>query len=169
MDNVHPLPVPVAPMLESAIGYDGEARFVGFYWMPAGDEAMVDDGERSHDGNWRAYLAYIRHPRVRLALVDYDVGSSEYPAKHWLVLDRRERRLYALPEAHARHLLRDQHPPRGEPVALSREAWERLTDELNRHMQAIMNDPEHHRLVLEQMAREDTLTRELHQWLDSPN
>ena len=30
---------------ERAFGYDGEARYVAFYWTPVGDEAMYDDGQ----------------------------------------------------------------------------------------------------------------------------
>jgi len=41
---VHPpLPVPGLPMLERALGYAYDAARVGFYWEPAGDEAIDDD------------------------------------------------------------------------------------------------------------------------------
>jgi hypothetical protein len=36
---------------ERAFGYDGEARYVCFYWTPLGDEAMYDDGQIAADGN----------------------------------------------------------------------------------------------------------------------
>ena len=40
----------------------------------------------------------------------YDFGSSEEPAKHWLLLDRQDRRLYAAPVNVARWVLRSQWP-----------------------------------------------------------
>jgi len=58
------LPIPVPPQLETALGYEGDARFVAFYWEPAGDEAMYDDGRISGTGCWTGYLAYVDHPAV---------------------------------------------------------------------------------------------------------
>jgi hypothetical protein len=53
------LAVPVPPMLERAIGYTGEARFVSFYWIPGGDETYYDDGQRAGTGKWQGYLARL--------------------------------------------------------------------------------------------------------------
>jgi hypothetical protein len=154
-------------MLETAIGYRGQARYVAFYWMPAGDEAMVDDGQVSYDGNWSAYLTYVRHPRVHLTLGPYNFGSSDYPAQHWLILDRTARLIYALDEADARRMLREQHAPQyGEPLPITIEDWTAFTEELNRRMHAVLSDPEQHRLVLQQLAEEDALVRDLQRWLD---
>jgi len=41
MSNLEALRIPVPPMLEEALGYDGSARWVAFYWTPAGDEAVL--------------------------------------------------------------------------------------------------------------------------------
>src|SRR6266487_352302 len=47
------VPVPPMPMLEKAIGYNGDARFVSFYWTPGGDETYYDDGQSAGTGNWQ--------------------------------------------------------------------------------------------------------------------
>src|ERR671934_852802 len=84
------LVAPVPPMLERAIGYPGEARFVSFYWTPGGDEADYDDGQRAGTGNWQGYLAYVQHPLVHPLLAPYDLGSGEAEGRHSLIVDRTE-------------------------------------------------------------------------------
>jgi hypothetical protein len=83
-----PLNVPVPPVLATAVGYTGEARYVAFHWTPYGDEAEYFDGRRSATGNWQAFLAYIQHPAVSPLLEGYDFGSSDSEAKHCLIVDR---------------------------------------------------------------------------------
>ncbi len=87
-DGLTPLKAPVPPMLEKAIGYSGDARFVSFHWTPAGDEADYDDGQRAGTGEWQGYLAYVDHPTVRPLLTQYQLGSSDSEAEHSLILDR---------------------------------------------------------------------------------
>ncbi len=99
-EDFQPLPVPVPPMLEAALGYTpfrgDEACFVTFYWSPFGDEACFDDGRTSGTGDWQGFLAYIDHISVGPALGAgrYQLGSSEEVNTHRLLLDRRERKLY---------------------------------------------------------------------------
>jgi hypothetical protein len=93
---------------ERAFGYDGEARYVAFYWTPVGDEAMYDDGQVSSDGNWRLFLT-LRHQHPELDR-RYNLGYSEMEADHWLLLDRETRELVVLPRAEARARLRQQWP-----------------------------------------------------------
>jgi hypothetical protein len=87
------LHVPVPPMLEEALGYTGNGKFVAFYWG-AGDEAYYDDGRSSATGEWDAYLAFVQHPTIEPALRPYHLGDSDSEATHELVLDREERKLY---------------------------------------------------------------------------
>lgn len=103
-----PLAVPVPPMLEEALDYIGTARLVAFYWTPMGDEAEYNDGVQSGDGEWPAYLSFVQHPKVEPQLRPYDLGSSECEARHWLVLDREARALYALPVQTAAALVHQQ-------------------------------------------------------------
>jgi hypothetical protein len=88
LEGITPLKAPVPPMLATAIGYKGDARFVSFHWTPYGDEAEYSDGRLSATGNWQAFLAYIQHPAVSPHLRDYDLGSSDSEAMHALILDR---------------------------------------------------------------------------------
>src|SRR5947208_1604600 len=53
------VPVPPMPMLEKALGYTGDARFVSFYWTPGGDEADYNDGQSAGTGYWQGYLAFV--------------------------------------------------------------------------------------------------------------
>jgi hypothetical protein len=125
-----PLSVPVPPMLEEALGYTGTARLVAFYWTPMGDEAMYDDGVQSGDGEWPAWLSFVQHPKVEPQLGPYDLGSSESEARHWLVLDRTARALYALPVRTAAALLHQQWADRPDapPVLESPEEVAALLD-----------------------------------------
>jgi len=63
-ETLQALTLPVPPMLEAALGYPGTARYVAFYWIPAGDELLWDEGWRSADGAWQGWLTFTRHPRV---------------------------------------------------------------------------------------------------------
>lgn len=105
---------PVPPMLETAIGYDGDARWVAFYWQPAGDEACWSDGQRARCGaNWPVYLAYIGHSTVRRHLAAYNFGNSDTAADHYLLLDRDTRTIYAVPVRQAQEFLAEQSPCSG--------------------------------------------------------
>src|SRR5919199_6145890 len=87
-DGLTKLAVPVPPMLEEAMGYTGEARFVSFYWTPGGDEADYDDGQRAGTGNWQGYLGYVQHPLIYPRLAPYNLGSSDAEGRHALIVDR---------------------------------------------------------------------------------
>ena len=88
------LPIPVPLSLEKALGYSGKNRYLALWWEPAGDEAVWDDGQTSTDACWQAFLAYVHHPVVEPALRPYDLGSSDGPGQHRLLLDLIERRTY---------------------------------------------------------------------------
>jgi hypothetical protein len=120
--NLTPLDVPVPPMLATAIGYTGDARFVSFHWTPAGDEAYYSDGRISATGNWQAYLAYIQHPAVSPHLKGYDLGSSDSDAKHALVLDQEHLALYVAPVREAEKFLSEQWPKQP-PIRMSKEEF----------------------------------------------
>jgi hypothetical protein len=91
---------------ERAFGYDGDARYVAFYWTPVGGEALYDDGRVSGDGNWRLYLILrYQHPEMDRR---YNVGYSNLEADHWLLLDRETHDLVVMPRAEAQARLREQ-------------------------------------------------------------
>lgn len=126
------LPVPVPPMLEAAIGYEGEARLVAFFF-DAGDEAYYADGRTTTCGEWDAYELYVNHPLVAPHLRGYDLGSSEEPPIHYLLLDREARSLSVAPVALAQRLLREQWcvPEQPEPMLVGTEyEWDQLVQNL---------------------------------------
>ena len=90
------IPVPPAPILEQAVGYENthNARYLSLWWEPAGDEAMVSDGFVTFTGHWAGYLAFIHHKLLYHHLAIYNLGSSDDPAEYRLVVDLQERKAY---------------------------------------------------------------------------
>src|SRR5713226_3231944 len=106
---------PVPPLLAEALGYTSQvfgqlldARWVGFYWESSGDKAMYDDGRACGTGEYTGYQAFVDHPKVAVHLRHFDFGSSETRPRHYLLLDRAEYRLYALPVRLAQRFLHQQ-------------------------------------------------------------
>ena len=156
-----PLDAPVPPMLEDAIGYDGPARWVAFYWQSAGDECCWDDGRASLTGaNWGAYLAYTQHRAVWPHLALYDFGSSDEPARHWLVLDRETRQLYAAPWDVAAVTLRRQERSDPLPTLGELPSADELIELLG---QSLYTDPAQ---IAAQMAQAAAVSQSLETWLD---
>lgn len=91
---IRQIPVELPKSFEEALGCPGSLKWVAFYWEPCGDEAMYDDGVTSGDCNWEGYLAFMRHPRVGPWPFDYDFGSSDSEATHWLLCDLESREVY---------------------------------------------------------------------------
>jgi hypothetical protein len=75
--------------------------------------------------NWHAWLTFTRHPRVAHYLEPYDLGSSDEPAQHWLLLDRQERVLYVGTAPDVARFLAQHTPP---APAISREQLEATVD-----------------------------------------
>jgi len=97
------------PNFLAAFGYRHGRRFVALFWEPSGDEACYDDGRRYACGccnNWM-FLDFIRQPDVRAWLDGNGVnlGSSDEPATHWLVVDGGSGEVYAAPRQDARAIL----------------------------------------------------------------
>src|SRR2546425_767753 len=91
------LPVPSPPGMAEAVGYTGQARYVGVYWEPCGDESCYTDGVSGRTGSWAAYLALVQHRAVSPHIQTFNTGSSEFPAEDVIVIDRAEGKLYVAP------------------------------------------------------------------------
>jgi hypothetical protein len=163
VSNLTPLNIPVPPMLATAIGYTGEARFISFQWTPTGDETDYSDGSVSATGNWQAFLAFIQHPAVSPHLKDYDFGSSDSEAKHALILDQKELALFVAPVREAEKFLSEQWP-KEPPVTMSQEEYTALV------MKALKNvkPPKDASIaeIQQRIERQYALVEELQQWLD---
>jgi hypothetical protein len=171
MSNLIPLiNIPVPSMLEQALGYEGQHRYVAFWWEPAGDELAWDDGQSGVVGaNWHAWLTYVQHPHITPYLEPYELGSSDEPAQHWLLLDRQERVLYVGTVNDAASFLA-QHAPSapaitpGEDVISMEDALNMAIEELLASMREIPPpDPDEIRKCMEKQAR---LEADLKAWLD---
>lgn len=162
MDTIESLNIPVPPMLEEALGYQGKARWVVFYWTPCGDELRYNDGTTEADGSWHAWLAFKRHPCIAPHLEPYHLGSSEEEARHWLLLDRESRTLYVGEASAVEHFLLEHRPP---PPVLTEEQIQALCQRLEEQWPLIRSvDPQD---VEERMRREEQLVRDLKDWLDA--
>ena len=194
-DSLTYLKVPVPPNLEEALGYDGKARYVAFYWEPAGDEAMFDDGRISTEADWRALLIYLRHPTTEplfvlscwecqgrgttnqlenepcptcggAGVLPFNIGNSEQEADYWLILDRQERKLYTAPVATACRFLQKQWPPLR---PLPTEDQERIITTIAKNLQDLQDNlkPPSHEEILAAIQRQDELCNDLARWLDN--
>jgi len=153
-----PLDVPVPPGLAEAVGYAGDARYVGFYWIPGGDEIVYDDGMTSGTGNPWAWLAFKRHRNVAPHLEEYNLGYSDLEAEHALIVDR-DHDLASVALIRAAHqFLRAQHPPPPEPTPYEREELERHLQEMVERVQQgsreVKVDPEVIRQAMEKRRQD---------------
>ncbi len=92
--TVVPLIAPPATILEPALEYQREARFVAFYHSAPGDETRYDDGQYDEQGCAPGFAALCQHPSVQPFVHGINLGRRQVTATHSLVIDRTERRLY---------------------------------------------------------------------------
>lgn len=158
------LDVPVPPDLETVLGYEGQQRWVGFWWEPAGDELAWSDGASSTVGaDWAAWQLWTEHPRVAPALDGYDFGSSDADGRHMLLLDREERAVYVVSQRLG-HLYLFQNLTIGPP--LRRMTLEEVDAAFAEHRRRI-NDPAWLEAEVNRRMAESARRRELlAAWLD---
>jgi hypothetical protein len=159
VDLIQLIGIPVPPMLEAALGYPGELRWVAFWWEQAGDELAWDDGRSSTVmANWYAWLIFVRHPSVEPYLAPYELGSSDTQALHALLLDRKARALYVGRRMEVIRFLADQAPP---APAITIEEFQAYMLEAMAKM-TLPNRQE----ITRRMQEEARLCQELQAWLD---
>ncbi len=161
-----PIPVPPAPLLERAVGYqrEQEAHFLALWWEPCGDEVMVSDGIVSFTGHWPGYLTYVQHPRIYPHLAAYNLGSSECEAEYRLVIDRQDRAAYILPSKQAGRLLSTQWEREETPAVP-----QILTlEDLEAVIKKIVEDwrPPSNEDVMTRMKEDHAAVQALRDWLD---
>jgi hypothetical protein len=140
------------PMLAEALGYEGALRHVAFWRSPAGDVLRYADGETQGEGILAAWLTFVEHPGVWPRLIAYGFGSGTEPARHWLLVDRQERRLSA-----------------GTPRAVSRFLAASVPDEVRRRQaeQALAIQDEQLARARRRVLRDAALRDQLQRWLDA--
>ena len=158
LHGLTPLHVPVPPILVTAIGYTGKARFVAFKWTPYGDEMVYADGCMRKTGNWQAFLAYIQHPAVSPNLQDYDLGGSDREAKHVLILDQAILEMFIAPVKEAEQFLARQRSP----IRSQEEYVAKISIALKQGKQPTIDSDERQRRFEQQYA----LIEAVEQWLD---
>src|SRR5713226_2436027 len=173
---------PVPPLLAEALGYTSQvfgqlldARWVGFYWESSGDKAMYDDGRASGSGEYTGYQAFVDHPKVAVHLRHFDFGSSETRPRHYLLLDRAEHYLYALPVQIAQQFLQMQWREQGQPSdnqpgtdsPLQVKSVEDLADALDLNSWQEVTPPgDFNAQVMAVMQRQGQLVHDLVAWLN---
>jgi len=161
-----PIPVPPAPILEQAVGYqnDRQARFLALWWEPCGDEAMVSDGFVTFTGHWPGYLAFVQHPAVASHLAGYDLSSSETPATHRLLIDLMERMAYIATGEEVERFLANQwvHEQSSQPTKIFVEDLDSLLKEWAESKQDLPTMEE----VMHRIEEDQKAVQTLHTWLD---
>ena len=125
LDDLVALDLPVPPMLEAALGYEGPARWVGFFWQY--DDARAHDGRFDLPADWYAWRVFTEHLAVMAVLTPFNFGS-EVKGTHILLLDRADRRLYAAATATALAFLTAQWTPTGDLPAAELQQLAELPD-----------------------------------------
>ena len=95
------LPVMAPYALEEAIGYDGNARYIGMFWTPemqmegavGGLAVRLSDGRHEWLGNIAGWATFVSHPLVQPYLEKYAFIYTGGAPLQVLVLDRDTRSL----------------------------------------------------------------------------
>ena len=168
--HLEQLAIQAPPMLAEAVGYPRKARYVAFYWTPCGDEVMYADGRLSAGGHWHAWLLFTRHRTIAPHLQEYNLGSSDEEAIHWLLVDRETCVLYVGAPGEVLRVLRGQYAGQ---VQDSESQGDGISDEITLdHFRSLIDSfvevsgpkPEE---IIEAMRKQDALTEELRAWLDN--
>jgi hypothetical protein len=144
------------------MGYRGDARYVGLFWSPLGDQLVTTDGVNSGTGQSWAWLSYRRHRAVAPLLEPFDLGSSEEDGTHMLVIDREANRASVAFATEARAFLAGQHPPQ---PPMTREEQEAVFKEIDRLYREMMSKPVDHEAIAREMAEQRGRVGRMMSWL----
>lgn len=155
--------LPLPPDTVETFGYRGDARFVGFFFTPMGDQLIATDGVNSGTGQTWAYLGFKRHRAVAGLLEPFDLGSSEEDAVHMLLIDRDRNLASVAPVAEARAFLQDQWPPQPPLTPEQQEAFQREFEKL---LAEYRSRPIDHAAIAREMAEQRARVGRLMSWLE---
>jgi hypothetical protein len=164
-----PLFLPVPPMFERSVGYGGDSRLVAFYWDSCDELCYLDDTLASGTIDSAAWLIFTGHPFVRAHLLPHDLGSCGFAGRHWLLLDRLERRFSVGSRAAVEAFLEGEARPDGRATALVQGETTVTLDQFIA-MAGAMEELLSQELFPEEMMRrlkdQQAVCLELREWLD---
>lgn len=145
---------------EQSLGYWGDARFLGVY-LDCG-KAQYSDGRLSAMAWWNGFAGFASHPSARSVLRAIPISDGDDGlAPSWLILDRRQRRLYVAPREQARRFLDKQWPQgQGEVAVFWYESLEELMQLAEEAMRQHEAEQQRH-----QQEQQNALAR-LGMWLE---
>jgi hypothetical protein len=170
------LPIKLPRSFEKALGYGGKMRWVAFYWTPAGDEAVYDDGFCSGDGNWHGFLSFVDHAQLMPHLQQYNLGSSDFEAEHWLLADLENREIWVGPMGEiAEFVRREAQKQFPAPVALKAEIPQEtlgqilseITKDLREKIKTwpVPSMEEIEKRIAEDLEAVEMMVKELNEWV----
>jgi hypothetical protein len=94
----------VDPGLDRRVGYHRDARYVGLFYEPRGDEVIWNDGASYGFalGGWRFFADDVARLTQQYPC---DLGVGATPATHMLVIDRQRHTAYVTSRASAERFL----------------------------------------------------------------
>lgn len=98
---------PPAAAFEEIIGYSGDLRFIGFYYL--GSSVCIEDGLIKETGDRSPWSIWYRSLGVEIHR-HFCFSCDGRDPEHMLILDRKARTFYAAPVQTARDALRQQVP-----------------------------------------------------------
>ncbi len=160
--------VPAPLMLEAALQYEGNAGLVAFHWTPHSGDITVCDlaGECSTRSKWDTWFLFIQHPAVSPFLSPFDLGGGPKEAKHWLLLDRKQRVFYVGTADQVKECLSANPPalPAGGPAVVDESVTNSITESQFEALTKAMADWDYSS-PKEKQARDQRAVLELRHWL----
>ncbi len=89
------IPLPPSHLFDELLGCRNNKRFLAFHWSRRVQVPVLNDGSLETIGAVEPYRIWRYHPRIMVALADYNTGDADDLAEHWLLVDRKTRALYA--------------------------------------------------------------------------
>jgi hypothetical protein len=91
--NLRELRLALPPLFAEACGYRGQARYVGFCWIPELKELWWSDDGAALLGIAGPFLMLCRHPATSGAVLPFLAAATRDGVRPWLLLDRGRRTL----------------------------------------------------------------------------
>jgi hypothetical protein len=150
------LPIKALPeRIEEVFGYSGVARWVAFYFRP-GSPCTYNDGHNVSIGEFELVQLFLQHRTIAPHLRRFFFGSSEEPARQWLIVDRQFRQASVVSAQLGELIVNAQwKKPEAEPVrVVSSEEGQKFVHEIQArisqmHLDLAALEKQHHLMVQE--------------------